>query len=184
MKKKSFEGLAPFSPAVRVIVKTERAMEVLWGICTCCLISSKLAKTVILRPRLHKLAFSKVVHSEKTLLLGGCSQWSNSWGHREDWESCGCPMRGLLQAFFTELTIFKYANLHIFDLNITVLANFEPLGKLIKTPHGISTTFSVFYMTSTIGSMRTSPQKKCFFRVDYLEKCQFAQFWSQNHYFG
>ena len=92
--------------------------------------------------------------------------------------------RKMVVTFFTELTIFKNANLHIFDLNITVLANFEPLEKLLRTPHGISTTFSVFSMTSTIRSMRTSPQKKCFCRVDYLEKCQFAQFWSQNYCFG
>ena len=96
----------------------------------------------------------------------------------------GPTMVSLSKTFFTELTIFKNANLHIFDLNITVLGNFEPLEKLLRTPHGISTTFSVFSITSTIGSIRTSPQKKCFFRVDYLEKCQFAQFWSQNHCFG
>ena len=96
----------------------------------------------------------------------------------------GPTVVSLSKTFFTELTIFKNANLHIFDLNITVLANFEPLGKLIKTPHGISKTFSVFSMTSTIRSMRLSPQKKCFCRVDYLEKCQFAQFCSQNHCIG
>ena len=76
-----------------------------------------------------------------------------------------------LKTFFTELTIFKNANLHIFDLNITVFANFEHLGQLIETPHGTSTTFSVFSMTLTVGSLGTSPQKKCFFRVDYLENC-------------
>ena len=80
--------------------------------------------------------------------------------------------------------IFFQSYLHIFGLAITVFANFESLGKLIEAPHGTSTTFSVFSMTSTIRSMRTSPQKKCFCRVDYLEKCQFAQFWSQNYCFG
>ena len=42
--------------------------------------------------------------------------------------------------FFSELIIFKNANLHIFGLAITVFANFESLGKLIEAPHGTSTT--------------------------------------------
>ena len=66
--------------------------------------------------------------------------------------------------FFSELITFKNANLHIFGLAITVFANFESLGKLIEAPHGTSTTFSVFFMTSTVGSLGTSPQKKCFFQ--------------------
>ena len=79
--------------------------------------------------------------------------------------------RQMVVTFFTELTIFKNANLRIFDLNITVFANFEHLGQLIETPHGTSTTFSVFSITSIVGPVGTSLQKKCFFRVDYFEKC-------------
>ena len=43
---------------------------------------------------MHKLAFFNIVNSEKTLLLRACSHWPNSYGNREDWYSCDCPMRG------------------------------------------------------------------------------------------
>ena len=76
------------------------------------------------------------------------------------WNDGGKPSKN----FFSELIVFKNANLHIFGLAITVFANFESLGKLIEAPHGTSTTFSVFSMTSTVGSLGTSPQKKCFFQ--------------------
>ena len=73
--------------------------------------------------------------------------------------------------FFSELTIFKNANLHIFGLVIAVFAYFKPLGQLIEAPHGTSTTFSVLSMTSTVGLIGTSPQKKYFVGANYLEKC-------------
>ena len=74
-------------------------------------------------------------------------------------------------SFFSELTIFKNANLHIFGLVIAVFAYFKPLGQLIEAPHGTSTTFSVLSMTSTVGLIGTSPQKKYFVGANYLEKC-------------
>jgi len=78
--------------------------------------------------------------------------------------------------FFSELIVFKNANLHIFGLAITVFANFESLGKLIEAPHGTSTTFSVISMTSTVGSLGTNPQKKCFSELTTFKNANLCNF--------
>ena len=88
------------------------------------------------------------------------------------WNDGGKPSKN----FFSELIVFKNANLHIFGLAITVFANFESLGKLIEAPHGTSTTFSVFSMTSTVGSLGTNPQKKCFSELTTFKNANLCNF--------
>ena len=82
---------------------------------------------------------------------------SSLWPWLLDWWG-----QALKEFFFQSWLILKMRICTF--LAITVFANFESLGKLIEAPHGTSTTFSVFSMTSTVGSLGTSPQKKCFFQ--------------------
>ena len=70
--KKDFERLSLTSPAIRVIIKTDRVMDVPKGSCTHYLMCSRQAKTAISQLKMHKLAFFKVVISEKIHLLEAC----------------------------------------------------------------------------------------------------------------
>ena len=79
--------------------------------------------------------------------------------------------------------MLKNANLCIFGPKFTVSAYFELIRQLVHVPHRTSIALWVFTMILTDRKMVVSPLKTFFYRVDYLQKFEFAHFRPQHHSF-